>query len=130
MASVESYSIKKLEPLYGYTREVDLRDAGSSIVAFETWLEVGGESGGDDETLERIERYNRDDVVSTWLLRDWLEEPRAELGGRRRASELPRPGPRGPATRREARRAAGRSSRPGGRRTLTAGLPEDAAAWR
>ncbi len=74
---VESYSIKKLEPLYGYQREVDLRDAGSSIVAFETWLEVGGEAGQDDETLERIERYNRDDVVSTWQLRDWLEGQRA-----------------------------------------------------
>jgi uncharacterized protein len=90
-ASVESYSIKKLEPLYGYEREVDLRDAGSSIVAFETWLEVGGESGSDDETLRRIERYNRDDVVSTWKLRGWLEGQRsaleADLGER-----LPRPG--------------------------------------
>ena len=76
---VESYSIKKLEPLYGYQREVDLKDAGSSIVAFETWLEVGGEAGKDDETLVRIERYNRDDVVSTWQLRDWLEGQRAEL---------------------------------------------------
>ncbi|MDQ2966552.1 MAG: TM0106 family RecB-like putative nuclease, partial [Chloroflexota bacterium] len=34
-ASVESYSIKRIEPLYGFEREVDLRDAGSSIVAFE-----------------------------------------------------------------------------------------------
>ena len=34
-ASVESYSIKQIEPLYGFEREVDLRDAGSSIVAFE-----------------------------------------------------------------------------------------------
>ena len=82
---MESYSIKKLEPLYGYEREVDLRDAGSSIVAFETWLEVGGEAGRDDETLERIERYNRDDVVSTWQLRDWLEGQRAELERRGRA---------------------------------------------
>ena len=40
-ASVESYSIKKMEPLYGFEREVDLRDAGSSIVAFEEWLELG-----------------------------------------------------------------------------------------
>ena len=37
-ASVESYSIKRLEPFYGFTREIDLRDAGSSIVAFEEWL--------------------------------------------------------------------------------------------
>src|ERR1035437_1548310 len=37
-ASGESYSIKKREPLYGLTREESLRDAGSSIVAFEAWL--------------------------------------------------------------------------------------------
>jgi uncharacterized protein len=91
-ASVESYSIKRLEPLYGYTREVDLRDAGSSIVAFETWLEVGGETGADDGTLQRLERYNRDDVVSTLLLRDWLEGQRRELGAEM-AIELPRPAP-------------------------------------
>ena len=29
--------------------------------------------------LERIERYNRDDVVSNWRLRDWLEGRRDEL---------------------------------------------------
>ena len=40
-ASVESYSIKKMEPFYGFQREIDLRDAGSSIVAFEEWLELG-----------------------------------------------------------------------------------------
>ena len=40
-ASVESYSIKKMELFYGFTREIDLRDAGSSIVAFEQWLELG-----------------------------------------------------------------------------------------
>ena len=89
-ASVESYSIKKLEPLYGFTRTVDLRDAGSSIVAFETWLELGGEVEDDPEILQRIEEYNKDDCVSTWRLRDWLETLRtqlaADLGG-----ELPRP---------------------------------------
>ena len=40
-ASVESYSIKKMEAFYGFVREIDLRDAGSSIVAFEQWLELG-----------------------------------------------------------------------------------------
>jgi uncharacterized protein len=34
-ASVESYSIKRLEGLYGLVREEDLKSAGSSIVAFE-----------------------------------------------------------------------------------------------
>ncbi len=79
-ASVESYSIKKLEPFYGLERSIDLRDAGSSIVAFETWLELGGEDRGDSEILERIERYNRDDCVSNQMLRDWLEQRRPELG--------------------------------------------------
>jgi AAA domain-containing protein/RNase H-like protein len=80
-ASVESYGLKKLEPLYGYEREVDLRDAGSSIVAFEQWLELGeGERPAADH-LTRIERYNRDDVISTRELRDWLELRRHELSG-------------------------------------------------
>ena len=88
-ASVESYSIKRLEPLYGFVREVDLRDAGTSIVEFETWLELGqGEER--EELLTRIEEYNRDDCLSTMHLRNWLEEQRAkldnELGG-----GLPRP---------------------------------------
>jgi AAA domain/RNase_H superfamily len=78
-ASVESYSIKKLEPLYGFVRDVALRDATSSIVVFEEWLElIEGERPGADH-LDRIERYNRDDVVSTRRLRDWLEERRDEL---------------------------------------------------
>ncbi|MEP7040097.1 MAG: TM0106 family RecB-like putative nuclease [Chloroflexota bacterium] len=78
-ASVESYGLKKLEPLYGYEREVDLRDAGSSIVAFEQWLELGeGERPAADH-LVRIEGYNRDDVISTRELRDWLEDRRVEL---------------------------------------------------
>ena len=88
-ASVESYSIKRLEPLYDFGREVDLRDAGTSIVEFETWLELGQEEER-EELLTRIEEYNRDDCLSTMHLRNWLEEQRTkladELGG-----GLPRP---------------------------------------
>src|SRR5688500_692771 len=92
-ASVESYSIKKMEPFYGFTREIDLRDAGSSIVAFEQWLELGEGERPEASHLERIERYNRDDVDSNKRLRDWLETLRVEL----RAAvgrDMPRPGPR------------------------------------
>ncbi|MCC6179184.1 MAG: TM0106 family RecB-like putative nuclease, partial [Chloroflexi bacterium] len=77
-ASVESYSIKRLEPLYGFKREIDLRDAGTSIVEFETWLELGQGAERDDLRTE-IEDYNRDDCVSTLQLRDWLEAQRAAL---------------------------------------------------
>ena len=108
-ASVESYSIKKLEPLYGLEREEGLRDAGSSIVAFESWLaemeadpgtpEDGGtplaRSPQTNETLRSIETYNRDDCVSNWRLRDWLEERRLELADRV-GEPLPRRGPAAP----------------------------------
>ena len=89
-ASVESYSIKKMEAFYGFTREIDLRDAGSSIVAFEQWLELGEGERPAANHLERIERYNRDDVVSNQRLRDWLETLRDELG-RLTGQEVPRP---------------------------------------
>ncbi len=89
-ASVESYSIKRLEPLYTFDREIDLRDAGTSIVEFETWLELGhGEER--EELLARIEEYNKDDCLSTMHLRDWLEGRRTELE-REIGTELPRPG--------------------------------------
>ncbi len=91
-ASVESYSIKRMEAFYGFTREIDLRDAGSSIVAFETWLELGEGERPQTDILDRIERYNRDDVVSNKELRDWLEARRDELIAT--GIEIPRPAPR------------------------------------
>jgi len=91
-AGVESYSIKKIEPLYALTREQDLKDAGSSIVAFETWLEMGADTPAGDaaEILDGIAAYNRDDVLSNWRLRDWLEERRRDLEARE-GRTLPRP---------------------------------------
>ena len=78
-ASVESYSIKRLEPLYDFVRVVPLRDAGSSIVAFEEWLQLGDGDRPSSDILDAIAAYNRDDVASTLALRDWLEGLRAEL---------------------------------------------------
>ncbi len=92
-ASVESYSIKKLEPLYAFERSVELRDAGSSIVEFEQWLQLGEGERPESGILERIEGYNRDDVVSNRALRDWLEARREELA-ERTGHPVPRPEPR------------------------------------
>ena len=92
-ASVESYSIKKMEAFYGFIREIGLRDAGSSIVAFEQWLELGEGERPEADHLDRIERYNRDDVVSNLRLRDWLEDRRIELAGMT-GREIPRPSAR------------------------------------
>ena len=69
-----SYSIKKLEPLYMQEREGEIGTGGSSIVAYEDWLR-----SQDPKILVDIEAYNKDDVESTWRLRDWLEDRRQAL---------------------------------------------------
>src|SRR5690606_38992266 len=92
-ASVESYSIKKLEPLFGYERQVDLRAASSALARFEAWLALGGRGAdGGRALLEEIERYNEDDCLSTAALRDWLEDRRGELD-RLTGAPVPRPEP-------------------------------------
>jgi predicted RecB family nuclease len=73
--SSESYSIKRLEPLYALTRDADgIAKALSSMIAYERWLR-----DQDQAILDDIADYNRDDCVSTLMLRDWLEERRVEL---------------------------------------------------
>ncbi len=94
-ASVESYSIKRLEPLYGFTRAVGLRDADSSIAVFEQWLQLGEGDRPAADHLKKIEAYNRDDTVSTARLRDWLEALRAEAAAAT-GHAVPRPGPADP----------------------------------
>jgi predicted RecB family nuclease len=69
--STESYSIKQVEKLYMPVREGPVTDAGFSVVAYERWME-----SRDQAILDGIEAYNRDDCVSTWMLRDWLEAQR------------------------------------------------------
>ena len=91
-ASVESYSIKRIEPLYGFVRAVPLKDATSSIVAFEEWLQLADTDRPSSQILDEIAAYNRDDVVSTYHLRNWLEDRRTELATRT-GVEVPRPVP-------------------------------------
>jgi predicted RecB family nuclease len=81
-ASVESYSIKKMEEFYGFRRTVDLRDATSSLQAFETVLALEDKPEEAKEILKTIANYNRDDCLSTWQLREWLEKLHSELEGK------------------------------------------------
>lgn len=77
-ASVESYSIKRLEPLYGFVRDVALPDANHALSRMQASLELGDGSAVDGADQAVVAGYNRDDCVSTWVLRDWLEGLRAE----------------------------------------------------
>ncbi|MCM2396731.1 TM0106 family RecB-like putative nuclease [Rhizobium sp. S95] len=88
-ASVESYSIKKLEPLYGFTRDTKLSDANMALAKVQACLELGDLEFIDDADRTVVAGYNRDDCVSTWQLRDWLETRRDELVGA--GTDVPRP---------------------------------------
>jgi predicted RecB family nuclease len=78
-ASVESYSIKKLEPLFGFRREQDLREASIAKADLEMNLESGMANLIENEQAERVEAYNKDDCLSVRVLRDWLERERGGL---------------------------------------------------
>ena len=80
---VESYSIKKLEELYNFTRDDLVEEGGLSIIHYERWInsketaEFG--TNGDISILEELAKYNRNDCFSTIHLRTWLEERRSEF---------------------------------------------------
>lgn len=88
-ASVESYSIKKLEPLYGFTRDTKLSEANMALAKVQACLELGDLEFIDDADRTVVAGYNRDDCVSTWQLRDWLETRRDELVAA--GTDVPRP---------------------------------------
>ena len=74
--SEPSYSIKNIEHFYMDKRDGDVTNAGASIVFYERWKETG-----ESALLEQIERYNEYDVLSTYLLRDWLLEIKPSNAG-------------------------------------------------
>ena len=78
-ASVESYSIKKLEPLYDFQRTVGLSDASALMAKVQACLELGDLDGIGVSERTAVEGYNRDDCFSAWRLRDWLERVRSQL---------------------------------------------------
>jgi predicted RecB family nuclease len=78
-ASVESYSIKELERLFGFVRSTKLEDASRALANVQTALEFKDAESIADELKETVAGYNRDDCVSAKELRDWLEKVRAGL---------------------------------------------------
>jgi hypothetical protein len=62
-----SYSIKSIERFYHQARSGGVQTAGASIVFYEKW-----KTTQDGALLQAIEDYNKDDVVSTYQLRQWL----------------------------------------------------------
>jgi uncharacterized protein len=77
-AGVESYSIKELEQYYGYVRQTALRLASSHRIAIEMALEAHDPAAILPDTRDIVEAYNREDVESTFHLRNWLEGLRSD----------------------------------------------------
>lgn len=90
-ASVESYSIKKLEPLYRFDRSVPLIDVGGAMARVQACLELADANAIDAGDQTAIIGYNRDDCASTRALRDWLEGVRADLIAQGRRIDRPQP---------------------------------------
>jgi uncharacterized protein len=123
---VESYSIKKLEPFYEYTRDVNLPDANRALHTFQALLAFGPGEESLDDIRKAIEGYNRDDCVSALRLRDWLERLRTELEAQVGAP-LARPEPKEDAPPENLSEYLQRVRAVEAR--LTARLPEDKKTW-
>jgi len=79
-ASVEEYSLKKLEAFYGFERKIPLAVSRAEMRYLEHRLELGwGDDPLPDSTREAMEGYNGEDCFSTAKLRDWLEAERQKL---------------------------------------------------
>ncbi|HBB88970.1 MAG TPA: nuclease [Blastocatellia bacterium] len=125
-ASVESYSLKKLEPVYEYTRDVNLPDANLALWTFQTVLAFGHGEENLDDIKSAIEGYNRDDCVSALRLRDWLERLRTELE-HQVGAPLARPEPKDDELSENLTEYLQRVRAVEER--LTAGLPEEKDTW-
>ncbi|MEK0153998.1 TM0106 family RecB-like putative nuclease [Arthrobacter oryzae] len=82
--SENSYSIKKLEPLYmgSNLRSGDVKDAGASVVAYADYCEArdAGLAADAEAILAGISDYNEYDCLSTLELRNWLLRLATERG--------------------------------------------------
>ncbi|HWZ98140.1 MAG TPA: TM0106 family RecB-like putative nuclease [Candidatus Dormibacteraeota bacterium] len=87
-ASVEAYSLKKLEAFCGYERKTKLEDSRAAMRLVEHGLELGRLEEVSEKARVDLEGYNADDCFATACLRDWLEGERKKLEG---GENIPRP---------------------------------------
>jgi predicted RecB family nuclease len=90
-ASVESYSIKRLEPFYAFQRAAPLADANAALADLQANLELDDVPSISDEIKATVRAYNEDDCRSASTLHDWLETQRTKLIAD--GVDVPRPQP-------------------------------------
>jgi uncharacterized protein len=120
-AGVESYSLKSVERLCGFPRQVDLGEATKHLIALEAALDEGT-ARVDGENRRVVAGYNEDDCRATVVLRDWLEDRRSEMVAAL-GEDLPRP------VMVEEAHATTDPEVARIKMELLAGLPEDPSSW-
>ena len=90
-AGVESYSIKRLEPLYGFDRDMALPDVNAALALLQAGIELDDISSISQATKATVLTYNKDDCRLAGDLRDWLEFYAKKLV--QSGTAVPRPGP-------------------------------------
>jgi uncharacterized protein len=75
-ASVEEYSLKRLEALFGFKRMTSPDESREAMRHVEHRLQLGWEGDLPDRYRDVMEGYNSEDCFSTAALRDWLEAER------------------------------------------------------
>src|SRR5207245_2333474 len=79
-ASVEEYSLKKIEAFYGCERKTPLDQSRQAMRYIEHRLELRwGEEAMPEQIRDTMTGYNADDCFSAAKLRDWLETERQKL---------------------------------------------------
>ena len=89
LVGTESYGLKSLEHLTGFTRHGGIEQGAGAVVVYDHYMTTK-----DPELLEEIARYNEDDVAATMALRDWIVERRPEELAWREAQFEPYEDPR------------------------------------
>ena len=75
-ASVEEYSLKKLEALHEFKRKIPPDESREAMRYVEHRLQLGWEGDLPEKYRDLMEGYNSEDCFSTAALREWLEAER------------------------------------------------------
>lgn len=73
------YSLKSIERLFLPARKGEVKTAGGSVVAYNSWLESQQpRDWHESPILREIRDYNEQDCLSTWKLAEWLRAEQAQ----------------------------------------------------